>query len=151
MREAQCFDALASMRSALRAKTHLIKHKNANVRGQRRTTRALGVIDRYDARANVVVAKYWDGRKALLALRGPGEWETTLLELKDGDIRAPGAHEFTIEESGSTIGPDGRVLPRRHLEALERGLGEGRRLVSWIWMSGVTTGPNEDIELNSGT
>lgn len=154
LRQGQCFDALHKLRNMLRARTHFIKHKNANVRSQRRTTRALALIDGVKANIDAQFNRYTTSRAALLALRGPGDWETVLRELKKEDLRAPSAAEFGIEDTTSRIGPDGRPLPRRAMVELERQLGEGYRVISWIWHAGVTmtdTSGDEADELNQGT
>ncbi len=123
LRQGQCFDAIHKLRNMLRAKTHFIKHKNANVRSKRRTTRALALIDSVKANIDAQFNRYTISRAALFALRGPGDWETVLRELKKEDLRAPSAAEFGIEDTTSRIGPDGRPLPRRAMVELERQLG----------------------------
>lgn len=155
LREGQCFDTLNKIRAALRAKTHFIQHKNANVRSQRRTTRALNLIDGFTSRINSSFLKYNTARAALLALRGPGDWENTLRVLLKEDLKAPSGLEFGIEDATSGIGADGRPLAKRHLERQKRALGEGYRVISWIWLSGVTEvaeGESRDAtDLNNGT
>lgn len=152
LRESQCYDCLDRLRNMLRTKDHFIRHKNLNVRSQRRTTRALGLIDRVKARITIAATKYNAARAALLSLRGPGEWEKILQVLDNKDLRDPSAAELSIEDPTSTIGPDGRPVPKRILAERAKRLGEGRRLISWIWMSGVSNEQTTDAEeLNNGT
>lgn len=147
LREGQCYDTLDKIRAALRAKAHFIQHKNANVRSQRRTTRALNLIDGFTARINAAFLKYNIARAALLSLRGSGEWEKTLRNLVKEDLQPPSGGELGIEDPTSSIGPDGRPLPKRQLEKQRKALGEGYRVISWIWLSGVT----ETVDIGEGS
>lgn len=144
LREAECHDALKRMRAILQSRVHSIHHKNTNARGQRRLTRAQAIIDGLNQKIKKAVARYRRARAALLSLRGPGEWEQVLRELNDGDIREPGAHEFTIEDPASMTRSDGRELSAKAKANKEKGLGEGFRLISWIWMSGSEMLANEE-------
>ena len=81
---------------------------------------------------------------------GPGDWERELKELNDGDLTTPDGTEISIENPNEEIGPDGRLLSKKRRVALERGLGEGRRVVSWIWTVKGSAGNGEDDGLNEG-
>lgn len=150
LRKGQCFDALTQIRHLIRAKTHLIQFRNKNVRGQRPNTRTAGAINRLDNRLSVAIAKYRRARDALSALLGPGDWERELKILRDEDVRLPGGMETCIENPDDTIGPDGKKKGKKKLEALAKGLGEGRRVISWIWVSGGLVGEGGDKGLNDG-
>ena len=86
----------------------------------------------------------------MLELIGPGDWETELKELNDGDLTTPDGTELSIEDPNEEIGADGRLLSKKRRVALQRGLGEGRRAVSWIWRVKGSTGNGEDEGLNDG-
>jgi len=86
LRTAQCHDALDSLRHVLTIKTRMIQFKNKNLCGQRAGTCSRAVIDRVHERARVAADKYQLARTAKIALSGPGEWENTLLPLKDEDV-----------------------------------------------------------------
>ena len=53
--------------------------------------------------ANIVAARdrYNQACAALLSLRGPGDWESTLQELHQQDIRGLNKHVFNEEEMDS--------------------------------------------------
>ena len=58
--------------------------------------------------------------------------------------------ELSIEDPNEEIGADGRLLSKKQQVALQRGLGEGRRAVSWIWRVKGSTGNGQDEGLNDG-
>ena len=60
----------------------------------------------------------------------------------------PDGTEISIEDPNEEIGADSRLLLRKQRVALQRGLGEGRRVVSWIWRVKGSTGNAEDEGLN---
>ncbi|KAG6826456.1 hypothetical protein H0H92_015744 [Tricholoma furcatifolium] len=88
LRTAQCYDALEGLRHVLRLKTRMVQFKNANIRGQRSTTRSRAVIDRVHQRALHYAQKYRAARHSKLQLSGPGGWEKSLRVLEDADVRA---------------------------------------------------------------
>ncbi|KAG6829299.1 hypothetical protein H0H93_014534, partial [Arthromyces matolae] len=51
LRTARCHDALEDLRHVLRLKTRMIQFKNANIRGQKNSTRSRAIIDRVHDRA----------------------------------------------------------------------------------------------------
>ncbi|KAG2092145.1 uncharacterized protein F5147DRAFT_748044 [Suillus discolor] len=71
LRNTQCHDCLNKLRNVLRARVHLIKHRNRNTRGQRANTRAASVISRLDAKIKIIAKKYHTAHRCLIALRGP--------------------------------------------------------------------------------
>ena len=97
-----------------------------------------------------LTAKYHPTRQALLKLISPGNWERELKELNDGDLMMPDSTETSIENASDEMGPDGCLLSKKHPVALERGLREGRHVVSWIWRVKGSTGDGEDEGLNKG-
>ncbi|KAG6848447.1 hypothetical protein H0H93_016880 [Arthromyces matolae] len=88
LRIAQCHDALEGLRHVLRLKTRMIQFKNANIRGQKNSTRSRAIIDRVHERARGFTEKYRACRERILALSGPGDWENMLRPLQDRDVRA---------------------------------------------------------------
>jgi hypothetical protein len=145
LREGQCREALDRIRYLEWAKMHFIHHRNRNIRGQKRYTRALTLIEHMNVRVRLAVLKYRTARSALLALRGPGDWEKELRELQDDDIRSPNATEFSIEDPNDLVGPDGRAKSKKQQVEVEKRLGEGRRLMSWIWQGAVVDGEDEGL------
>ncbi|KAJ6458086.1 hypothetical protein DFH09DRAFT_1255389 [Mycena vulgaris] len=70
LREAQCMDALCSLRSHLHSKRHLITFRNKNVTGQIKATKSRSLIGSVGDKANAAAKKYRQGRAALIKLRG---------------------------------------------------------------------------------
>ncbi len=119
LREAQCYDALQDLRNKLYALAHLHKYKKANVRHQGPNTRARADISKQEERRDYAAATYRRARRAKLALSGPGDWERTLRELRDDDIR-----HMTDDDPLHTAKRRKKDTP---------GVGEGHRTMSWIW------------------
>ncbi|KAF8069293.1 hypothetical protein FPV67DRAFT_1415377 [Lyophyllum atratum] len=88
LRVTQCYDALEGIRHVLRLKTRMVQFRNANIRGQRASTRSRTMIDRVHERACAYAQKYRTARSRNLLLSGAGDWEQVLRPLEDGDIRA---------------------------------------------------------------
>ncbi|TCD59912.1 hypothetical protein EIP91_011195 [Steccherinum ochraceum] len=116
LREGQCNDALNSMRMKLFIKSRLVTYKKDNGAN----TRAQALLKTNQAKINRAACKYRNAYSALLSLRGPGTWQTTLCELKDDDIRP--------------LAEDDKDTARKKKKW--KGPAEGRRLLSWIWYSG---------------
>lgn len=165
LREAQCRDALERIRCLERAKLAMVQFRHNNIRGQKQLTRSKSSFEVLQDRTKRAVAKYRRAREALLALRGPGEWESMLRLLKDADVCSPGNHEFDIEDPNDPFGADGRLKPKKRGSAQEKKiaaaqqknrsitgerLGEGTRIISWIWTVPGALGNGDDGALNEG-
>ncbi|KAL0568344.1 hypothetical protein V5O48_013640 [Marasmius crinis-equi] len=169
LREAQCADALDSIRHTLKLKARMLQFKYANVTGQRQGVRSRTNIDRIHERAKTAAETYRAARAALLALRGEGEWELKFRELKDSDVRSYvdpehvkrgpgrlGTQEDEVGEETSATSADvapepndgtniNLVIDRRDKAVREEhGTGETRSVLSWIWLNG-------DIDRTDGT
>ncbi|KAG1902395.1 uncharacterized protein F5891DRAFT_1127683 [Suillus fuscotomentosus] len=131
LRKGQCRDALDKMRNLLRTKTHFVKRRNLDIRGQRANTRACALIDCIDD-------KYTKSRKALLTLIGEGDWVTELQLLLPRHIVGP--HDPLEEE------PSSRTIRRE--QDMQNGLGEGFHVTLWIWTTRGVLGDNSDALLN---
>jgi hypothetical protein len=111
LRCAQALEALQEIRQNLQLRSHLYKHKDRFVTGQRANTQANATISRVQTYIKCGAAKYRTARNALVRLapqlKKDNSWTASLLELHDEDIRA------------MTVGLDGES--------------EGRRSLSWIW------------------
>jgi hypothetical protein len=118
LRYAQLTDTLSGLRRALSVVAELMRYKHKEARGVGMNTRAQSLIDTAQKKVREYVATYRHSRSAYLALSGPGEWEKTLRELHDGDVRFLSSHQ-----DEPTMGK--RDGPR-----------EGERLVSWIYTTG---------------
>ncbi len=144
LREAQCHDALDSIRSLQRGKAQYIIYKNRNVRGQRPSTRARASLDRLDEKIRLKAAQYRDARRALVRLRGTGDWESTLRPLSEEDLRPPAA--FDIDDPDDAYGPDGHRKSKKKMKEIELRLGEGYKHTSWVWAAGAALPDDEDLE-----
>ncbi len=115
LREGQLSSALDALRSALHSKARDLKFKSRNIRHQRPNTRAQEKIASNEAKVLAAAEKYRAAWRAKKALVGEGLWTKQWRELKRSDVRC------LKEDSGHAgSGPNGS---------------EGRRSVSWIWMS----------------
>ncbi|PPQ76759.1 hypothetical protein CVT24_012280 [Panaeolus cyanescens] len=146
LRTGRCYDALASLRRALKLKQRLWHFKGKNVRGQREGTRSKAIIDRVHERARSAAMKYRVSREAKLALSGPGDWEDALKILLDEDVRTfqepkpvrkagrPGTLEDGIEEQLHERGVETTDFSLDPVERDQRdGTGATRLEISWIW------------------
>lgn len=127
IREAQAHDALHELRQYLRLETFLTKRKRDWDRGVCQNTRSQSAIRQVELKRGASAAKYRAARRALVTLaprlsKPPG-WERELKILTSDDIQP------------MPVGGE---------------LGEGRRRLSWIWMSpGV--GLSEEEGMHDGT
>jgi hypothetical protein len=131
---------------------HFIHFQNSNIQGQRPATRAHTLIDGVTDKISLAASRYHDARVALLVLRGPGEWEEELHILNDEDICSPNLSTFNIENPDDMIGPDGRLKTKKQHKEIERlrQLGEGHRVLSWIWFNAVGKEGDGGVELDEG-
>ncbi|KAJ7874256.1 hypothetical protein B0H13DRAFT_2348668 [Mycena leptocephala] len=134
LRGAQARAALRDLRSGLRTRTFAHRFKRQHMGGRESCYR-------------VVCA-------ALLALRGSGEWETVLQELRKEDIR--GINERAMNEEEKEENRKARVLAGLAVDGEADELdaygepvdltvlfnletGEGRRQLSWLWYTATTS------------
>ena len=110
-RDAQAHDSLHKLRDSLRLRDYLLKKKKKSSRGVRENTRSQTQIDNAVKKIKTAAIKYRVARIALISLAPilgkDDNWCSELQVLKDDDIRG-----LPIE-----------------------GLGEGTRILSWIWTS----------------
>ncbi|KAK7435749.1 hypothetical protein VKT23_019446 [Stygiomarasmius scandens] len=140
---AEVEDALEGVRDGLRARTATSRFKIQNVTGQVGSTRASGILRQIDIRIHTRKIRYRVARDALLRLRGHGEWEEVLWELKDADIRGLSERSLTREEIEAREQLQKRVTHELNLGDEdfyfeEEGIynrieGESKHVLSWIW------------------
>ena len=146
LREAQCHNALAKLRTYLHTRTHCIKHQNTNICGQGANTHVKTLVDALLLKIARVVEKYQAAHAALLALCGVGSWECELQPLQSKDICGPTTMASgDIDDTNDNISSNGHVRSKKQLEALRCGLGEGYQTMSWIWACRTITSGNEEI------
>lgn len=140
LRETQAKEALDDLRRHLRTRTFASKFKVKHAVGQRANTRARQWLATIERRAMASARLYRHARQALYELRGPGDWERALKILEDDDVRSLNERALTQQEKYDraalrrTAGmPVDGVLGI----AYESGppIGDGRRTLSWIWLS----------------
>jgi len=120
LRLAQANDALHDIRQSLQLRSHLYKHKDRFVTGQRANTRSNAIIARVQASVIASISRYRAARNALLSLapflKKDETWKGTIMELRDEDVR-----EMSVGGRDES---------------------EGHRLISWIWKQGGVTSPD---------
>ncbi|SJL18909.1 uncharacterized protein ARMOST_22511 [Armillaria ostoyae] len=127
LREAECLDGLETIRNAQRTLRAFYAYRDQNIRGQAALTRAGSTVERQIERSKFAEEKYRRGREALLGLRGPGIWESRLRPLQNADVESMAGSDFEVDQ----------LLP----------LGEGHRVISWIWLTEASLGDGSDKDL----
>ena len=111
LRLAEADDALVALRRQLRITTGIFNYKKTHVSGtgQRANTRARTLLSQLTSKTRLIADRYRAARKALAILDPNGDWNRRLLPLRTEDIRGPTRTDD--DES------------------------EGRRELSWIWVT----------------
>lgn len=120
LRYGQAHDALTELRQALRSRSYMLRFKDRFLRGQGANTRARNSLRAVDAKVDAAATRYRTAYRAMVTLSpllGKTGWQNALRPLTDEDIRQ------------MTAGTEGES--------------EGRRRVSWIWL---TCGQGEELE-----
>ncbi|KAF9488152.1 hypothetical protein BDN71DRAFT_1499587 [Pleurotus eryngii] len=154
LRFAQTTEALSNLRCQLRTCSFANSYKTRNTHSQGAYTQSWLLQNQIEVRIRAIRGQYDNARAALLSLRGPGDWETSLRLLHAEDIRGINERALTAEEQeeyrhaqllagvspesvqneldghGVTSGQENAptVAFNRSLA-----LGEGRQTLSWIW------------------
>lgn len=148
LREAQCSESLADLRTQLIKRTYTNKYKERTASSQRAYTRFRTLQNQTEVKIKSAQTVYNTARSALLALKGPGSWEDQYQVLKREDVRGMHERGMTAEEKEDHIRTrrmagfsneqiegelDGAVnMPTIQFDPV-LALGEGRRQLSWIW------------------
>lgn len=98
LREAQCFDSLEALRTAIRSRRSITYYRQLNQRSQKQATRSWDAVHRLRVRERLAIAKYRVARNALMKLRGPGAWTKTLRILEDKDAKDLDSQIFDIDD-----------------------------------------------------
>ncbi|KAJ7738811.1 hypothetical protein B0H16DRAFT_1465657 [Mycena metata] len=154
LRQAQAGDALRELRSNLRTRTFAHQFKRKHMGGQGMYTKSQSLQDGIEDRIRSAGARYRAAWAGLLALRGPGKWQTALQELRPEDVRGINERAMNDEEkednrkarllAGLTgdgsgdVDEYGESIPLTVLFNLETG--EGTRQSSWLWYSAMGVG-----------
>lgn len=139
LRLAQCDNSLATLRSRLHAKRHIIYFRNSNVAGQVQATKAGSLIGRVGERVEAIANRYRRGRAALVSLQGPG-YAPQFRTLRAEDIQLDGdagESDAAARKKLAMIGlGKGARAPRN-------APGTTKRVMSWIW---TVPGALDDLE-----
>ncbi|KAK7008533.1 CxC2 domain-containing protein [Favolaschia claudopus] len=129
LRVAQCENSLASLRSRLHAKRHLISFRNTSITGQVRSTKARTLIGEVGERVESYANRYRQGRAALIALKGI-EAHPHLRELRPEDVQLDGDAEESDTAARKKLAMIGAG---RGARAPRNAPGTSKRVMSWIW------------------
>ena len=140
LRNSQANEALDDLRRHLRTRTFANKYKIKNMVGQRANLRGRQWLATIDRRAMAAAKKYRRARDALRNLRGPGEWERALQELRDEDVRSFNERALTEQEQMERAAVRRAAgMPIEGVFGLDfrddQPICEGRRTISWIWLA----------------
>lgn len=128
LRVAEATDALNGLRRQLRIMTGVFNYKKTHVSGtgQRSNTRARTLMAQVSDKTRLFAERYRAARRSLVVLDPNGEWQDTLKPLQAKDVRGMGRYN---EDEDSA---------------------EGRRELSWIWLSSKQVTEGEDFEAAEG-
>lgn len=150
LREAQCSEALAELRTQLIKRTYTNKYKERTASSQRAYTRFRTLQNHTEAKIKSAQIVYNTARAALFALKGAGSWEDRYQVLNREDVRGMHERGMTDEEkeehkrtrrmAGFTEQQiDGELDSAPNMPTVQfdpvLALGEGSRQLSWIWYS----------------
>ncbi|KAJ7093352.1 hypothetical protein B0H15DRAFT_947488 [Mycena belliarum] len=133
LRVAQANEALHELRRLLLVCTHCYKLKDKQKRGVRANMRSGSKIDALNNHIKRAAAQYRAGRCALVSLGkvlGRSEWERSLLDLKEDDIRGLPRATF-----GDPERQKGKKKKQRSRSKRARRMAKPAREISWIWIS----------------
>ena len=145
LRYAQAIEALSGLRRQLRTRMMASKLNCKNASSQRSYVRSRTLQDQVEVRVRQCQRQYNTARAAVLALRGPGDWEKTLAILMPNDVWGISEHAMTAEEQEeyTRTRQMAGVVDQSSTDDLSAvpvvsfdprlALGEGRRTLSWIW------------------
>ncbi|KAJ7049316.1 hypothetical protein C8F01DRAFT_1002463 [Mycena amicta] len=129
LREGQCGDALAKLRSYLQAKHHLIDHRNANAVGQLASTRSNTLIGRINGQGQREMTKYRNARRAGMELKAT--FCPHFQVLNDDDARV-GVEVQSDAAAQTALGRVGAARRVRNEPTVPKVI----KPVSWIWSVG---------------
>ncbi|KAJ7715473.1 hypothetical protein B0H16DRAFT_1805290 [Mycena metata] len=133
LRQAQANEALRELRSNLRTRTFAHQFKRKHMGGQGMYTKSQSLQDGIEDRIRGAATRYRAAWRGLLALRGPGAWQSDLQELRQEDIR--GINERAMNDEEKEENRKARLLAGLTGD----GSDDGRRLASWLWYSATTS------------
>ncbi|KAJ7170315.1 hypothetical protein C8R43DRAFT_1120743 [Mycena crocata] len=170
LRAAQAGESLRDLRAALRTRTFAHQFQRKLQQSQGMWTKSRTLTEGIEDRVRAASSRYRMAHAALLRLRGGGDWQMELQELRQEDIRGMNERlmndvekqanrkarllagltaEPTPEESVDDYGEPVALTVLFNLET-----GEGKRELSWIWYTGMAASGTDtagDGRLHDGT
>ena len=150
LRFAQACEALTDLRCQLTKRTYASRYRTANISSQSHFTRFRELQEQTESKIKAACSRYRVARLGLVHLRGKGDWEQKLQELRPEDIRGLSEKALVNEEkeqkkrtqdmagiTTSSALDDDRInqeLPPTLFNP-RLAVGEGHRTLSWIWYS----------------
>jgi histone H3/H4 len=150
LRFAQACEALMDLRCQLTKRTYASRYRTANISSQTHFTRFRDLQEQTDLKIKSASSRYRLARSGLVQLRGKGDWEKKLQELRPEDIRGLSEKALVNEEKEQRKTIDemagitsaypivDEILNQRLPPTLfnpHLAVGEGNRTLSWIWYS----------------
>lgn len=137
LRISQADDSLDDLKRFLRVTTGLWDYKRANIGpSQRSSTRMYATISAFREKVNRCANRYRAARHALSVLDPGGTWAVRLQELKSTDVRPPIRDMDKVSERKG-------VRNDSNTTRTDREANEGRRTLSWIWLTARSTGAED--------
>ncbi|KAF7310892.1 CxC2 domain-containing protein [Mycena chlorophos] len=162
MRRGQCRDALAAMRNQLHIKARLLLYRLANVRHQAMNTRSRTLVNRNEGKLKGHTDKFQAAWMVLASVL-PAH-EIGFPRLRKCDIRcmedpeslpAQKARELEkerrrmekwVEGDGEEDDDEDAMDANGTQKKAEKGRGEGKRVMSWIWTETGVAGTDAEME-----
>lgn len=150
LREGQCRNSLASVRSHLHAKRHLIGFRDMHITGQIKATKARTLIAQVGERVTANAERYRQGRQALHNLideSGHSYLEplVSFRELKASDLTLDNEAEesdTSARKKLALLGSGKGARTPRHVK------GSSKRVLTWIW-TGEGASDDEEKDLHA--
>jgi hypothetical protein len=156
---AEASDALQDLCRQPRTRTYTNQFKIKNVTGQKNNTRSRQKQSTIDNSVKSSELHYNRAQQSLLALRGPGEWESTLHMLLSSDVRGLNERGLTDQEKNEerrvralagVAEEDDADIDDIRVVAKTVEVGEESRRPSWIWYATSIGGDMQDPKMCAG-
>ncbi|KAJ3477374.1 hypothetical protein NLI96_g10506 [Meripilus lineatus] len=145
LRLGQLGDSLAQVRRSLCVRTHLMKYKQKNVRGQRPNTRHNALIDSNNNRTRHYAATYNRAHQAMLLLDPlRDDWQKDYAPLSENDLVPLYIGIYSDDDPKTS-----RKSQKDRCTQMST-TSEGNRTIPWIWRSREVYAEIEDDLMSSG-
>lgn len=145
LRLGQLGDSLAQVRRSLCVRTHLMKYKQKNVRGQRPNTRHNALIDSNNNRTRHYAATYNRAHQAMLLLDPlRDDWQKDYAPLSENDLVPLYIGIYSDDD------PKTSRKSQKDRRTQMSTTSEGNRTIPWIWRSREVYAEIEDDLMSSG-